>query len=168
MNVTQQLKQVLLQKHQFPRRNLLDVIQSWSGPAFPLYEWRPECRLGRVFINLSARCFVLDVIVVCHVMWTKMIINQEHEESFVSGAYATFTVPLPGHFLRHSFLYSQKRKYHCLKADEKFVKMKTFPFQWLNQFSNCPDNAGLNLGFHPGNERRRYKVKPSLIGWSSN
>ena len=25
--------------------------------------------------------------------------------------------------------------------------------------------VGANLGFHPANERRRYKVTPSLIGW---
>ena len=25
--------------------------------------------------------------------------------------------------------------------------------------------AGLILGLHPANERRRYKVTPSLIGW---
>ena len=27
-------------------------------------------------------------------------------------------------------------------------------------------NAGLILGLHPANERRRYKVTPSLIGWA--
>ena len=27
-------------------------------------------------------------------------------------------------------------------------------------------NAGLILGLHPANERRRYKVMPSLIGWA--
>ena len=26
--------------------------------------------------------------------------------------------------------------------------------------------AGLILGLHPANERRRYKVTPSLIGWT--
>ena len=26
-------------------------------------------------------------------------------------------------------------------------------------------HAGLILGLHPANERRRYKVTPSLIGW---
>ena len=26
--------------------------------------------------------------------------------------------------------------------------------------------AGLTLGFRPGNERRRHKVTPSLIGWA--
>ena len=26
-------------------------------------------------------------------------------------------------------------------------------------------NTGLILGLHPANERRRYKVTPSLIGW---
>ena len=25
--------------------------------------------------------------------------------------------------------------------------------------------SGLILGLHPANERRRYKVRPSLIGW---
>ena len=25
--------------------------------------------------------------------------------------------------------------------------------------------SGLILGLHPANERRRYKVTPSLIGW---
>ena len=28
------------------------------------------------------------------------------------------------------------------------------------------DNAGLILGLRPANERRRYKVTPSLIGWA--
>ena len=27
-------------------------------------------------------------------------------------------------------------------------------------------SAGLILGLHPANERRRYKVTPSLIGWA--
>ena len=27
-------------------------------------------------------------------------------------------------------------------------------------------NARLILGWRPANERRRYKVKPSLIGWA--
>ena len=27
-------------------------------------------------------------------------------------------------------------------------------------------NSGLILGLHPTNERRRYKVTPSLIGWA--
>ena len=26
-------------------------------------------------------------------------------------------------------------------------------------------DTGLTLGLHPANERRRYKVTPSLIGW---
>ena len=26
--------------------------------------------------------------------------------------------------------------------------------------------AGLIMGLHPANERRRYKVTPSLIGWA--
>ena len=26
--------------------------------------------------------------------------------------------------------------------------------------------AGVFLGLHPANERRRYKVTPSLIGWA--
>ena len=26
--------------------------------------------------------------------------------------------------------------------------------------------TGLILGLHPANERRRYKVKPPLIGWA--
>ena len=29
-------------------------------------------------------------------------------------------------------------------------------------------SAGLILGLHPANERRRYKVTPSLIGWVQN
>ena len=28
--------------------------------------------------------------------------------------------------------------------------------------------SGLILGLRPGNERRRYKVRPSLIGWAQN
>ena len=26
-------------------------------------------------------------------------------------------------------------------------------------------NSGMILGLHPANDRRRYKVTPSLIGW---
>ena len=29
-------------------------------------------------------------------------------------------------------------------------------------------NTGLILGLRPANERRRYKVTPSLIGWAQN
>ena len=29
-------------------------------------------------------------------------------------------------------------------------------------------NAGLILGLRPANERRRYKVTPSLIGWAQS
>ena len=34
-------------------------------------------------------------------------------------------------------------------------------------YSACGDwrQTGLILGLHPGNERRRYNVTPSLIGW---
>ena len=29
-----------------------------------------------------------------------------------------------------------------------------------------PDDTGLILGLRPANEKRRYKVTPSLIGWA--
>ena len=28
------------------------------------------------------------------------------------------------------------------------------------------DKSGLIRGLHPANERRRYKVTPSLVGWA--
>ena len=28
------------------------------------------------------------------------------------------------------------------------------------------DTTGMIIGLHPANERRRYKVTPSLIGWA--
>ena len=40
----------------------------------------------------------------------------------------------------------------------------------IYKFKNCPGAeyqvTGLILGLHPANERRRYKVTPSLIGWA--
>ena len=38
-------------------------------------------------------------------------------------------------------------------SDEHFIKMKTFPLQWIS------------LGMHPANEKRRYIVTTYLIGW---
>ena len=38
--------------------------------------------------------------------------------------------------------------------------------QWL--LSHRLHTAGLILGLRPANERRRYKVTPSLIGWPQN
>ena len=35
---------------------------------------------------------------------------------------------------------------------------------WIYEWDNAL--SGLILGLHPGNERRRYKVTPSLIGWA--
>ena len=35
-----------------------------------------------------------------------------------------------------------------------------------NILANCKCKSGLILGLRPANERRRYKVTPSLIGWS--
>ena len=36
---------------------------------------------------------------------------------------------------------------------------------WSSSFYTFPGNTGLILGLRPANERRRYKVTPSLIGW---
>ena len=36
----------------------------------------------------------------------------------------------------------------------------------LRGFQNVVTLAGLILGLRPANERRRYKVTPSLIGWA--
>ena len=46
--------------------------------------------------------------------------------------------------------------------DENVVKI-TFLLQWLIHSLREP---GLILGLRPANERRRYKVTPSLIGWA--
>ena len=58
----------------------------------------------------------------------------------------------------------------CVKSLQFILKPNTLRFhlwvpeshelQWLNHMI-----AGLILGLHPTNERRRYKVTPSLIGW---
>ena len=40
----------------------------------------------------------------------------------------------------------------------ELVTQNIFPIPWRH-------NAGLILGLHPANERRRYKVTPSLISW---
>ena len=39
---------------------------------------------------------------------------------------------------------------------------------WFQYIKSCfiYDNAGLILGLHPANERQRYKVTLSLIGWA--
>ena len=40
----------------------------------------------------------------------------------------------------------------------------------VKDVGNCPTqmnkNPGLILNLHPPNERRRYKVTPSVIGWA--
>ena len=38
-------------------------------------------------------------------------------------------------------------------------------FQWSRQ-RHLHGNSGLILGLRPANERRRYEVTPSLIGWA--
>ena len=45
------------------------------------------------------------------------------------------------------------------------VRRKMFPFDEVIMFCTFPGNTGLILGLRPANERRRYKVTPSLIGW---
>ena len=42
----------------------------------------------------------------------------------------------------------------------------SFPFSGIiTVYLYKPYKPGLILGLHPANERRRYKVTPSLIGW---
>ena len=36
----------------------------------------------------------------------------------------------------------------------------------LQKFGGKAQVSGLILGLHPANERRRFKVTPSLIGWA--
>ena len=36
----------------------------------------------------------------------------------------------------------------------------------MGSYRRINNVAGLILGLHPANERRRYKVTPSLIGWA--
>ena len=40
-----------------------------------------------------------------------------------------------------------------------------FLFRFVTMFLRR-ENIGLILGLRPANERRRYKVTPSLIGWA--
>ena len=46
------------------------------------------------------------------------------------------------------------------KASTTSVMKMTFGRFW------CGNTSGLNLGLRPANERRRYKITPSLIGWA--
>ena len=50
---------------------------------------------------------------------------------------------------------------------ELFFKKDSVYFE-LNfaEVCSCGADSGLILGLHPANERRRYKVTPSLIGWA--
>ena len=46
-----------------------------------------------------------------------------------------------------------------LSAQAKMAQVKI-------KVSDAPCQSGLILGLRPTNERRRYKVTPSLIGWA--
>ena len=39
-------------------------------------------------------------------------------------------------------------------------------FRGEHEIEKSQDISQLILGLHPANERRRYKVTPSLIGWA--
>ena len=53
------------------------------------------------------------------------------------------------------------------------INIQYSPYMFVNppigsliwNIQNWVYNAGLILGLHPVNEKRRYKVTPSLIGW---
>ena len=50
----------------------------------------------------------------------------------------------------------------CIQVEEL---NKTFFIPYSNNKCHVP-HSGLILGLRPANERRRYKVTPSLIGWA--
>ena len=50
-------------------------------------------------------------------------------------------------------------------TENQFSEMLYMYFSGLNEFVLMVLTA-LILGLHPANERRRYKVMPSLIGWA--
>ena len=47
-----------------------------------------------------------------------------------------------------------------------YCKITYLKFPQYQPVDNVSDNAELILGLPPANERRRYKVTPSLIGWA--
>ena len=46
------------------------------------------------------------------------------------------------------------------------LKSRLFIDADIRDNQNIPRASGLILGLRPANERRRYKVTPSLIGWA--
>ena len=42
------------------------------------------------------------------------------------------------------------------------------PSRFVTNWLSPQDYTGLILGLRPANERRRYKVTPSLISWAQN
>ena len=60
---------------------------------------------------------------------------------------------------------------HICVTQPQWVKCKKTPVwssdQWVNKkISTTKQGTGLILGLRPANERRHYKVTPSLIGWA--
>ena len=52
-----------------------------------------------------------------------------------------------------------------LISNDKSTTWLNIPLQWYHIIA-VRSNARLILGLHPANERCRYKVMPSLIGWA--
>ena len=51
----------------------------------------------------------------------------------------------------------------CWPKDFTHILKGDFPYSNEETVENI--GTGLILGLHPANEKRRYKVTPSLIGW---
>ena len=52
----------------------------------------------------------------------------------------------------------------CIVPVQGTVTRKMSPFDDVIMIASCV-NTGLILGLRSANERRRYKVTPSLMGW---
>ena len=56
------------------------------------------------------------------------------------------------------------------KSSDEYMRLWTVWLlsQWNREIWNCAYSRaeGLTLGLRPANERRRYKVTPSFIGWA--
>ena len=58
------------------------------------------------------------------------------------------------------------------ETDLVYSVLVTIDISWLRNQSPVVSvvtqgiDSGMILGLHPANERRRYKVTPSLIGWT--
>ena len=77
----------------------------------------------------------------------------------------TLVTPIPEQPSAEKACQEESRGMLICPVHEDIVMNKSIMYSKIH-IANIHDDAGLILGLRPANERHRYKVTPSLIGWA--